>query len=172
MAKGDIYVRGKNGNIIGGKVRSSVLIEATRIGSHMGTTTEVEVGTDPTVAARMSDIKTLITEKTEERTKFDQLVQLMRKKQEMGVLEPEKKALIPQFTKNMILLDADIKKLSDEYTALSEQLASNAHAKIQINSDIHAGTKVVIAGDYILIHEDLAHVKFMKQKGEIKPISF
>lgn len=172
MAKGDIYVRGKNGNIMGGKVRSSVLIEATRIGSAMGTTTEVEVGTDPTVAARMSEIKTLITEKTEERTKFDQLVQLMRKKQEMGILEPEKMSLIPQFTKNMILLDAEIKKLSDEYSNLSEQLASNAHAKIQINSDVHAGTKIVIAGDYILIHEDLAHVKFMKQKGEIKPLSF
>ena len=96
----------------------------------------------------------------------------MRKKQEMGILEPEKKALIPQFTKNMILLDAEIKKLSDEYSNLSEQLASNAHAKIQINSDVHAGTKIVIAGDYILIHEDLAHVKFMKQKGEIKPLSF
>lgn len=172
IAKGDIYVRGKNGNIMGGKVRSSVLIEATRIGSAMGTTTEVEVGTDPTVASRMSEIKTIITEKTEERTKFDQLVQLMRKKQEMGILEPEKKALIPQFTKNIILIDADIKKLSDEYSQLSEQLASNAHAKIQINGDVHSGTKIVIAGDYILIHDDLAHVRFMKQKGEIKPLSF
>lgn len=171
-AKGDIYVRGRNGNIIGGKVRSKCLIEATRIGSTMGTTTEVEVGTDPSVAGRMSEIKTLVTEKTEERTKYDQLVQLMRKKQEMGVLEPEKKALIPSLTKNIILIDADIKKLTDEYNELTELLAGNANAKIQAISDVYAGTKVSIAGDFILIHDDLAHVRFMKQKGEIKPTPF
>lgn len=172
IAKGDIYVRGKNGNIIGGKVRSTSLIEATRIGSTMGTTTEVEVGTDPVIATRMNEIKTTITEKTEERTKYDQLVQLMRKKQEMGVLEPEKVPMIPQLTKNIILIDADVKKLTEEYNEISELLAGNAHAKIQAISDVYAGTKIAIAGDFIHIHEDLAHVRFTKQKGEIKPSPF
>ena len=171
-AKGDVYVRGKNGNIIGGKVRSACLIEATRIGSTMGTATEVEVGTDPAVAARMSEIKTTIGEKTEERAKLEQLVQLLRKKQELGILEPEKKPLLPSLTKNMILIDADVKKLTDEYNELTELLEGNAHAKIQAISDVFAGTKVSIAGDFILIHEDLAHVRFMKQKGEIKALPF
>lgn len=172
VAKGDIYVRGKNGNIIGGKVRSTCLIEATRIGSTMGTTTEVEVGMDPAVAGRMNEIKTLVSEKTEEREKFDKLVLLMRKKQESGQLEPEKKAMIPSLTKNIILIDADVKKLTDEYNELSSLLEGNARAKIQAISDVYSGTKVAIAGDFILIHEDLAHVRFMKQKGEIKPSPF
>lgn len=171
-AKGDIYVRGKNGNIIGGKVRSTSLIEATRIGSTMGTMTEVEVGTDPSVSARLHEIKGLINDKSEERKKLEQLVSLLRKKQDAGMLEPDKVPLIQSTTKNMILLDSDMKKLTDEYNELSELIAGNKNAKIQARSDVYAGTKVVIAGDFILIHDDLAHVRFKKEKGEIKPSGF
>ena len=171
-AKGDIYVRGKNGNIIGGKVRSTSFIEATRIGSTMGTMTEVEVGTDPSVSARLHEIKGLINDKTEERKKLEQLISLLRKKQDAGMLEPDKLPLIQSTTKNMILLDSDMKKLTDEYNELSELIAGNINAKIQARSDVYAGTKVVIAGDFILIHDDLAHVRFKKEKGEIKPSGF
>lgn len=171
-AKGDIYVRGKNGNIIGGKVRSTSLIEATRIGSTMGTMTEVEVGTDPSVSARLHEIKGLINDKSEERKKLEQLVSLLRKKQDAGMLEQDKVPLIQSTTKNMILLDSDMKKLTDEYNELSELIAGNKNAKIQARSDVYAGTKVVIAGDFILIHDDLAHVRFKKEKGEIKPSGF
>ncbi len=172
FAKGDIYVRGKNGNIIGGKVRSLNLIEATRIGSTMGTLTEVEVGTDPAVAARVNEIKGLISEKTEERAKLEQLVVLLRKKQEAGALEPDKLPLIQSSTKNMILIDSDIKKLTDEYNELTELLSGNANVRIQAISDVYAGTKVVIAGDFIHIHDDLAHVRFKKERGEIRPTPF
>lgn len=171
-SKSDIYVRGKNGNIIGGKVRSLSLIEATRIGSTMGTMTEVEVGTDPSVASRVNELKNLISEKAEERNKLDQLVTLLRKKQEMGVLESEKVPLIQATTKNMILIDADVKKMTDEYNEIIELLEGNKNAKIQAISDVYAGTKVVIAGDFILIHDDVAHVRFKKERGEIKPIPF
>lgn len=171
-AKGDVFVRGKNGNIIGGKVRSTSLIEATRIGSTMGTTTEVEVGTDPSVSARMHEIKSLLTEKTDERKKLEQLVALLRKKQDAGMLEPDKAPLIQSTTKNMILLDSEMKKLTEEYDKLSELVAGNKNAKIQARSDIYAGTKIVIAGDFILVHDDLAHVRFKKEKGEIKPTPF
>ena len=171
-AKGDIYVRGKNGNIIGGKVRSLSLIEATRIGSTMGTLTEVEVGTDPSVAARMHEIKSQISEKTDERKKLEQLVSLLRKRQDAGNLEPDKVPVIQSSMRSMILFDSEIKKLSDEYEKLSELLEGNKHAKIQTRADVYSGTKVVIAGDFILVHDDLVHVRFKKERGEIKSSSY
>lgn len=171
-AKGDIYVRGKNGNIIGGKVRSKTLIEATRIGSTMGTATEVEVGTDPAVANRVNELKVLISEKTAEREKNDQVLKLLRKKQDMGMLEPEKKALLPSLTKNIVLIDSDVKKMTDEYNELTALLAENINAKIQAVSDVYAGVKVSIAGEFILIHENQSHIRFKKQKGEITGSSY
>ena len=171
-AKGDIFVRGKNGNIIGGKVRSKSLIEATRIGSTMGTTTEVEVGTDPAVANRVNELKVLISDKMEERNKIDQVLQILRKKQDMGVLEPEKKGLLPSLTKNIVLIDADVKKMTDEYNELTELLSENVNAKIQAIAEVYAGVKIAIAGEFILIHENQSHVRFRKQKGEITGSSF
>ncbi len=171
-AKGDIYVRGKNGNIIGGKVRSLSLVEATRIGSTMGTLTEIEVGTDPAVASRMHEIKGLISDKTDERKKLEQLVSLLRKRQDAGTLESDKIPVIQSSMRNMILFDSEIKKLSVEYEQLSELLEGNKHAKIQARSDVYSGTKIVIAGDFILVHDDLVHVRFKKERGEIKPSSY
>lgn len=171
-AKGDIYVRGKNGNIIGGKVRSTSLIEATRIGSTMGTLTEVEVGTDPSVSARMREIKETINEKTDERKKLEQLVSLLRKRQDAGNLESDKLPVLQNSMRNMILYDSEIKKLSDEYENLSELVEGNKNAKIQTRSDVYSGTKVVIAGDFILVHDDLTHVRFKKERGEIRPTAY
>lgn len=167
-AKGDIYVRGKNGNIIGGKVRSTSLIEATRIGSTMGTLTEVEVGTDPTVSERIREIQDSINEKTEEKNKLDRLVGVLRKKQNAGTLESDKLTVLQNSTRNMIICDSEIKKLTEEYEKLTELIEANKNAIIKAKNDVFSGTKVVIAGDFILIHDDLTHVRFKKERGEIK----
>ena len=88
------------------------------------------------------------------------------------MLEPDKVPLMQSTTKNMILLDSDIKKMTEEYNELTDLLSANANVKIQAISDVHAGTKVVIAGDFIHIHDDLAHVRFKKERGEIKATAF
>ena len=88
------------------------------------------------------------------------------------MLEPEKKALLPSLTKNIVLIDSDVKKMTDEYNELTALLAENLNAKIQAVSDVYAGVKVSIAGEFILIHEYQSHIRFKKQKGEITGSSY
>ena len=171
-AKGDIYVRGKNGSIIGGNTRSSVLIEAATIGSPMGTTTAVEVGTDPAVKDRVNYLKQTISEKTEEKDKLDKVLLALRKKREMGTLEEEKVPLIASTTKTVIKLDSEIRIMTKEYESLLNELETNKAAKIKVIKDINPGTKVSISEDYILIHERLSHVMYKKDRGEIKAMPF
>ncbi len=167
-AKGDIYVRGRNGSIIGGNARSSTLIEAATIGSPMGTTTAVEVGTDPAVKDRVNYLKETISKKTEEKEKLDQVLLVLRKKKEMGVLEEEKIPLIASTTKTVIQLDSDIKIMTKEYESLMSELETNKAAVIKVKKDIFPGTKVSISEDYILIHEKNSHCMYKKERGEIK----
>ncbi len=167
-ANGDIYVRGKNGNLIGGNVQSKSLIEATSIGSPMGTATCVEVGTDPVIKERMKEIKKELTKLTEDKSRNEMLVKALRKKQEMGILEPEKAAAIPEFTKSVILCDAKIKSLSKEYDDGNELLEENKNAKIRVVKSIFQGVKVVIAGDFILIHSEVSHCQYKKDRAEIR----
>ncbi len=168
-AKGDIYVRGRNGSIIGGNTRSSVLIEAATIGSPMGTTTVVEVGTDPAVKDRVNFLKQTISAKTDEKEKLDKVLLALRKKKELGMLEEEKVPLIASTTKTVIQLDSDIKIMTKEYESLLTELETNKSAVIKVKRDIFPGTKVSISEDYILIHEKNSFCMYKKERAEIRP---
>ncbi|MBQ8971038.1 MAG: DUF342 domain-containing protein, partial [Lachnospiraceae bacterium] len=52
-AKTDIEVNGKKGNITGGTALAGGIIEAKTLGSEMGIETRIEVGSDPTLKARV-----------------------------------------------------------------------------------------------------------------------
>lgn len=169
-ARGDIYVRGKNASLIGGNVRSTTLIEAAVIGSPMGTTTNVEVGTDPSVRDRVKKLKDLIQEKTTENEKLQQLLTVFRKKKDMGVLEEEKVPMLAQLTKNIILNTSEIKNASTELEEAEKLLEENVNARIRAIKSIHPGTRVTVAGDYILVHNEVIHSEFVKRRGEIKAL--
>ena len=90
------------------------------------------------------------------------------KKQNAGTLESDKLTVLQNSTRNMIICDSEIKKLTEEYEKLTELIEANKNAIIKAKNDVFSGTKVVIAGDFILIHDDLTHVRFKKERGEIK----
>ncbi|MBQ1192902.1 MAG: DUF342 domain-containing protein [Lachnospiraceae bacterium] len=167
-AKGDIYVRGKNGNIIGGNVRSTSLIEATCIGSPMGTTTCVEVGNDPAILDKVNQLKKDITEKNKEKTELTQTIVNLKKKLELGRLDKTKMPMLQITAKNILSLDEEIAKLTEEYEKGVNQLSENDNARINVIKTIHQGCKVTISGDYILIHESVPHCQYRKIKAEIK----
>ena len=169
-AKGDIYVRGRSASLIGGNVRSATLIEAAVIGSPMGTTTCVEVGIDPEVRDRVKKLKNIIAEKTAETEKLQQILTMLRKKKDMGVLEQEKVPMLAQLTKNIILNTSDIKTATTEMEETEKLLEENINARIRAVKSIHPGTKVIVAGDYVYVHSEVIHSEYRKVNGEIKAV--
>jgi len=169
-AKNDVRVCGKNGSIIGGSVRATNSIEASIVGSSMGTATVVEVGCDPGLQDSINGYKQTIKEKTEEKEKLTQLITLLKHKQQTGELDNVKMNTLINAAKSLKSTIEIIEKNTALYEDAIAQLESNAYAKISITRDIFAGAKVVISGDYILIHDSISHCKYMKQHGEIKAI--
>lgn len=167
-ARGDIYVRGKNASLIGGNVRSATLIEAANIGSAMGASTSVEVGIDPGIKDKVKKLQAEIEDKQKENEKVSQILTVMRKKRDMGVLEEEKLPMLAQLTKNIILNDSEIKTKKAEIDSCEKLLQENTNAKIRVTKSIYPGTKVTVAGDYILIHKEIIHSEFKRIKSEIK----
>ena len=166
-AHGDIVVTGKGGNIIGGNVRSTTLIEATTIGTAMGVATTVEVGIDPTIKDRLKEIDEDIKNKTAEVNKLDQLVTVFRKKQSMGTLEPDKLKMISQFTKTIILNKAEIKELNKEREIKMSLASENENARIKVLKDIHQGTRVTVSGELLILKDKYSHCQYMKKDGEV-----
>lgn len=171
-AKGDVYVRGKNASLIGGNVRSSTLIEAANIGSPMGTATNVEVGTDPTIKDTIKNLKKTIEDKKAENVKVEQVLTVMRKKKDMGALEEDKVPMLQQLTQNLILNNTAIKKAESELAEAEKELSEDVNARIRAIKAIHAGTRITIAGDYIIVHSDVIHSEYRRVKGEIRANPF
>lgn len=169
-AKGDIYVRGKNASLIGGNVRSTTLIEAAVIGSPMGTSTSVEVGTDPAVRDRIKKLKESIENKKAENEKLQQILTVLRKKKDMGILEEEKLPMLSQLTKTILLNTTEINDAKEEMESTEKLLQENENARIRATKSIHQGTKVTVAGDYIYIHKEVIHSEFMRHRSEIKVV--
>lgn len=166
-AKGDIFVRGKNGSIIGGTVSSTSLIEAAIIGSPMGTNTVVEVGTNASLRDKVNDLKNQISIKSQELEKSQQCLALLNKKKVAGTLELRKVPMIGQMSKSVIELNAGIKELTTEYDSTLNMLEMNKNARIRVIKAVYQGTKVAIAGDFILVHSELSHCQYRKERGEI-----
>ena len=169
-AKGDIIVRGKSGNIIGGNVRSTTLVEATCIGSPMGTNTCIEVGNDPALMDKVNHIKKDITDKSKEKDNLTQTIVLLKKKLELGKADALKMLEMKKTANRILELDNEINTLSESYDKYSKALSENTNAKITARNTIYQGCKVTISGDYILIHDSLAHCSFKKVNNEIKSV--
>ncbi len=169
-SKDIVRVCGKNGSIIGGNVRATNSIEASIVGSVMGTMTSVEVGCDPGTQDIINECKGIIKEKTEEREKLVQLIALLKQKKDAGELDKSKAMALVQALGSVSKIDEEIKEKTATYEEAIEQLKSNETAKIVVERDIFSGAKVSISGDYILIHDSVSHCKYMKKQGEIRAV--
>lgn len=171
-AKGDIVVSGKKGLIIGGYVRSATLIEAKTIGNMMETATIVEVGIDPAVKDKVNRLRIKMQEQSEDKYKLKQVITLLQKKQQQEGISEDKLKKLQAATKQVIVLDQELKTLRKEYDALLLELEERADASIKVTGSIYPGTKIIVsdAHKYLKAKED--YCKFVKDEGEVtrKPL--
>ena len=143
-AKGAIIASGKNGLIVGGDVRSITLVEAKSIGNEMGTATVVGVGVDPAAKKRMDELKNELQQAGENKIKFTQILDAIRKKQMAdGKLTPEKIELQQKTMRNMLLLEKELTKQKAELEELRSQLGEDDNARVRVRGNIYVGTKLV-----------------------------
>ncbi len=166
-AKGDVIVNGAKGNIMGGHVRSSTLIDAKFIGSNMGITTVVEVGLDPTVQDRFTKLKRDMIEKNEELIRLQQVKMVLKKRLAQGQNDNEKRMAYNQTVAAIDELKKEIFAAQDEMDVLSGELSENTVARIMVSRVIYPGTKVIVSGLQYNVNEQVSYCQYMKLKGEI-----
>ena len=83
-ARGDIIASGKKGFISGGELRSTTMICAKTAGSTMGTTTVLEVGTDPNILEEYRGMEKEIAELQSEIEKINQNVMVYARRLKNG----------------------------------------------------------------------------------------
>jgi hypothetical protein len=168
-AKGSITATGKNGLIVGGEVKSVVLVQAKNFGNAMGTNTVVGVGVDPSAKRRVDELKDNLQKLGANKIQLNQILDALRKKQEQdGALTPDKRELQQKTMRNLIMLE---KELADEKAQLEDlrgQLEEDANARIKVNGNMYVGVKMVFGDQSYFVKEKYTFCQFMKEKAEIK----
>ena len=168
-ANGSITASGKNGLIVGGDVRSTVLVEAKNIGNEMGTTTVVGVGVDPSAKKRIDELKDSLQKLGDNKIHLNQVLTALRKKQDIeGKLPPDKVELQQKTMRNLILLEKDLNDQKKELEVLRTQVSEDVNARVKVLRNIYVGTKLIFGDQSYFIKEKAGFCQYMKERAEIK----
>lgn len=169
IARGPIKASGRNGLIVGGDVKSTVLIEAKTIGNEMGTATIVGVGVDPEAKRRVDQLKKELDSSGNNKIQLNQILTALRKKQELdGKLSPDKLDLQRKTMRNLIELEQRLSADKKELEELRQDLDEDENARIKINNSMYIGTKLVFGDQFLFIKQKCDYCQFVKEKSEIK----
>lgn len=170
-AKGDIIVGGRRGFVTGGEIRSGTMISVKTAGSHMGTATLLEVGTDPRILEEFRELEKKLAIMITDKEKLAQSIMMFRKKLAMGnQITEEKREYIKQITQNNIMLETQIKEARKRYEDLKIEMDNNTSGVIKVSDIVYPGTKIVISGVIHFIREETHYSKFIKDRADIKVV--
>ncbi len=168
-AKGEVIVGGRRGFVTGGEIRSGTMITVKTAGSHMGTSTLLEVGIDPKISEEFRELEKKLAIMIADKEKLAQALIMFRKKFTMGIqITPEKKEYLKQVTQNNIMLETQIKEARKRYEDLRIEMDNNSSGIIKVSDIVYPGTKLVISNVVHFIREETHHSKFVRDRADIK----
>lgn len=171
-ARGVVEVSGKNGYLIGGNVRAGSMVSAKIIGSEMGTTTVISVGTDPELMAEIDKLKKEIVEDAKGKEKLNQILVMLRKKQEIeGRLEKDKVELLQKTMKSVIMMEQSLKEKKETYANLSQLVQEKNDSRIKVLGTIYPGSKLEIGSAVLFIRDKFDYCQFVKKEADIVRIN-
>lgn len=167
-AASDVRVNGKKGFVTGGVIRAGNMVEAQTIGSDMGALTKIEVGVDPEVKERYTQLQKDITMLSKELEKMrPALLNYSEKVQKNEKVSPERVQQIQMIAKNFKEKQQLLNNIRIECTEIHEQIQASTYARVQVKGNIYPGVSISISDVSMNVKETRAFSKFVKDKGEI-----
>ena len=171
MAKTDVCVNGKKGNITGGSIRALGVIEAKTIGSEMGVETRIEVGTDPELKTKiqMLEADTAKLKKAMEQLEPVLLAYTQRIKRGEKLSE-EQLSQMKQINAKYKALGAAVEQEDKVHEACLEKLknAEGNGACVKVSGAAYAGTVISIQNATKELKTPAQHTRFVKEGVDVR----
>ncbi|MBN2288320.1 MAG: DUF342 domain-containing protein [Candidatus Glassbacteria bacterium] len=169
--QGNVYVNSRKGAIIGGSVMAQGSVESTQVGSETYTHTEIAVGHDYKLAARIEEITKELEQITQNQEKLKKaLYNLSRMKMQLkGDLPPEQEALFGRMQETVKCLPDQKSELEDEKKRIDAEIEKHRVAFVQVKRSLYPGVKITIGKFQRVFNERLDGKTFREIKGEIIP---
>lgn len=159
-AKEGIYVSGKKGMIVGGHVRSAVLIETQVAGSAMGGSTVLEVGMDPIMQKRMETLEAERRQLENSRDKARKVIDVFQIKKKRGQLTVDKVVEFQKLLQEYNETEKKLAQINPELDRLYECMAGVKDARIKVWKDAHPGVKMIIDEEVFFVMSREQHCQF------------
>lgn len=172
-AGGEINVDGRRGFITGGRVCATGSVNVKTLGSDMGADTIVEVGADPKIKERISELQKQI----QENTRLLQTVQptLISAKQKLakGVkLSPEQiKQIQSMAALNKEKTEA-VAAAGKEIEELKKQVGNSAETMVRVKGEVYPGTRICIGDVSMVVQKTSHYCRFVRERGDVKMAPF
>src|SRR5690554_3575593 len=167
-----VQVTRNKGLLVGGMTRAGRLIEANIIGSHLATSTELEVGIDPELKNRLKEMEEEIQKSRLNLDKTLKAIDILEKlKKQQGELPEEKRLMLLRLQATATKLQEDIDKRKLEYDEEKSRLDETDKGRINIYKMIYPGVKIVIGRSTYNIYNTMNRTSFIEEEGEVRQIT-
>ncbi len=171
VAKGEVTVTGKKGFITGGVVRTPATVSCKIIGSTMGVTTEIEVGTDPKLTLKANSLNAEIAEARKKVEQAEPVILTFSQKLKAGEkLRPEQIIYFKQASQAYKELKANLDAKIEELNKLMEELDENnaSEACVKVEGFAYPGTKITISEITTTLSTAVQHSKFVRDGADVR----
>jgi uncharacterized protein (DUF342 family) len=167
---GELTLEGKKGHLVGGEANIRKDLRAKVIGSEIGSTTTIWLGTDSKSLENYQKKLEEIKEIKENLKKVDQAIYLINKQLGNNPENQELKGLLEKTSATKRDINNNLRIASEELQVLGDILDSLKDSKIVVDH-IFPGVKVKIGNVYYNLKHEFTNVMLIKEGADIKVIS-
>ncbi len=170
-----IDVTGGVGQIVGSNIIAGLVISAKEIGSEMEISTHVEVGVDPKIRDRITDLSSKIYVQKQNLEKVSTFIKLLEdlKRKNGGLLTPEKEENYDRAKATRLEIYKSLSEMIEEVKVLQSQLETYAQdSRIVALSKIYPSVEIVIGGKRALVDKLLGPSVFKIINEEVSVVPY
>ncbi|MDR1741430.1 MAG: FapA family protein [Synergistaceae bacterium] len=174
MAEENVVVSGgQRSQIAGGKIQAGRAVMCQTLGSEMGTKTEVVVGLPPEQAERRKELQNLIAENRAELVKADSNIEYLKKLDEAGKLDDDKRILMAKLTQAKFKIQAAMGPMKAELNDIDDRLdLAKASGVVKVKGVCYPGVSINIRGVNYVVREPFKYAAFVFEDGDVKVRSY
>ncbi len=165
-AGGDIVVTGK-GLIVGGSLWAGGSIEASTMGSHLATRTEVVVGVDPVLRQEQDKKVKKYKEIADNLEKVNKAVRILNEQKRKTELPKVRENQLKQLKETQKYLEKEENQLQKEIEGLKDKVMSMRDGQVRIRQLLYPGVRINIADTQHLVEDEQKRTKLVYEEGEV-----
>ncbi len=172
MSKDEVRVMSNKGFATGGVIQATKAVRVKHLGSSMGADTLVEIGVDPAMKERFTELEKEIRESKALLASITPVIQATGEKLKSGTkLTPNQIEYFKKLAMTSQQKKEQLGKDEEEIETLRELLLANTQAEVAVSGTVYPGVKIVISDVSMIVKEPMKYCRFVRKAGEVKMIS-